>query len=69
MTRKTTVQAFSEIYASTLTGLLSSANYQTLSAQPSEIVMLLDVADVVVLEAMKRYERWIHVQLGEFHEI
>ena len=69
MSRATTVQAFSELYSSTLTGLLASANYQTLMNQPSEIIMLLDVADIVVLEAMKRYEKWIQVQLGEFSDI
>ncbi len=69
MSRRTTAAAFSQIYSSTLTGLLASANYQTLMNQPSEITMLLDVADLVVLDAMHRYETWVQVQLGEFSTI
>ena len=69
MSRKTTVQAFNQVYSSVLTGLLASANYQTLMNQPSEITMLLDVADMVVLDCMHRHETWVQVQLGDFSSI
>ncbi len=69
MSRETTAIAFVNIYSATLSGLLSSANYQTLNTQPDEIVMLLDVADTVSFEAMRRFEHWVQTELGDFHMI